>query len=121
VTAAVEATPHRRRLWMGAAGALFLLAALGARTSSLAYINQTTFEAAITDDHPDDPTMVYYMASAAKKSGSIEAGRKWLSRIPEPPWPVAIVERTVELATELDDPRVRDMAVDYLATIEADN
>jgi hypothetical protein len=121
VVAAVEAVPRRRRLWVGVAGALVLLAALATRTSSLAYVNQTTFEAAITDDHPEDPTMVYYMASVATKSGSIEAGRRWLSRIPDPPWPVAIVEGTVELATELDDPRVRDMAAEYLATIEADD
>ncbi len=100
-----EATP-RRTLWMVAAGVLVFLAALGTRTSSLAYIDQTTYEAAMIDDHPDDPTTVYYMALAAKKGGQAERARTWLTQMPEPPWPVAIVERVGSLANEYPDDEV---------------
>ena len=37
----------------------------------------------------------------------------WLSRIQAPPWPDAIVSRTVELADDLSEERVYDMAVEY--------
>ena len=91
---------------MLAAGVLVFLAALGTRTSSLAYIDQTTYEAAMIDDHPDDPTTVYYMALAARKGGQPERARTWLTQMPEPPWPVAIVERVGSLANEYTDDEV---------------
>lgn len=113
LVAAVEAVPRRRTLWAGVAIALLLVAALGTRTSSLAYINQTTYEAAMVDDHPDDPTVIYYMALAAKKSGQLQRAREWLSKMPKPPWPVAIEDRATALASELQELQVRDVEAQY--------
>jgi hypothetical protein len=113
VVAAVEARPKLRPLWWGLASILILISALGTRASSLAYVNQTAYERAMAADHPDDPTIVFYLARAAKKSGQIPLARQTLSRIPEPPWPIALVVPTVVLASELSDARVRDMAVAF--------
>jgi hypothetical protein len=113
VVAAVESRSKLRPLWWGLASVLILISALGARASSLAYVSQTAYERAMAADHPDDPTLVFYLARAAKKSGQISLARETLSGIPEPPWPTALVVPTVVLASELSDARVRDMAVEF--------
>jgi hypothetical protein len=113
VVAAVEARPQRRALWWATAGVLVLISALGTRTSSLAYVNQASYERAMVADHPDDPSIVFYLALIAKKSGQLELARERLANIQEPPWPVAIVVPTVVVAAELSDSRTRDMAIEY--------
>jgi hypothetical protein len=113
IVAAVEARPQRRMLWWGLASALVVIAALGTRTSSLAYLNQAAYERAMVADHPDDPTIVFYLAHTAKKSGQIPLARERLSQIQKPPWPIAIVVSTIVVAAELGDTQTRDMAIEY--------
>ena len=100
--------PGSRRLWV-----LVLVSALGTRASSLAYVSQATYERAMVADHPDDPTIVFYLARAAKQADQIGLARETLSRIPPPPWPIALVIPAFSLATELSDSNTRDMTIEY--------
>lgn len=108
---AVDAWSNRRALCWGVAAALLLVAALGTRTASLAYVSQTTYERALVEDHPDDSTTFFYLARIANESGQPELARQTLSKMPGPPWPSALVIPAFALATELSDSRTRDLAI----------
>lgn len=111
VARAVQAWSDRRAIVWGVAAALLLVAALGTRTASLVYVNQTTYEHAMLTDHPDDPTIVFYFARTAKESGDIEQARRALAKMPGPPWPSALVMPAFVFANELSDLRTRDLAM----------
>jgi len=113
VVEVVEARPRLRAVWWGIAIVLVLVSGLGTRASSLAYVNQTAYERAMLVDHPNDPTIVFYLARSAQRSGRVELARNILSQIQEPPWPVAIVVPTIVVAAELSDVRTRDTAIEY--------
>lgn len=111
VVAAVDSWSHRRVLWLATGSALVLVAALGTRAASLAYVSQATYERALISDHPDDPTTIFYLAKMAKESGQHALARRTLAKMPEPPWPSALIMPAFALASELSDSRLRDLAI----------
>lgn len=108
---AVDAWSNRRALCWGVAAAFLLVATVGTRTASLTYVSQATYERAMVDDHPDDPTTFFYLARIANESGQPGLARQTLSRMPGPPWPSALIIPAFALADELSDSRTRDLAI----------
>ncbi len=121
VTQAVDAWSQRGALVWGIAVALLLVAAIGTRTASLAYVNHTAYENAMLADHPDDPTMFFYYARTSQESAQPELARQALAKMPGPPWPEALVMPVFVLSTELSDFRTRDIAMAHALEAHSDN
>jgi hypothetical protein len=94
--------------------ALLLLAAVGTRDASRAYASQEAFDQALLRDHPDDPTIHYYLARAADRSGDRAALVEQLSAMPPLPWPRPIIAPTYELAAKISDAPRAHQAIDAL-------
>lgn len=98
------AVPKHQRAGRAAFGVAFLfLAAVGTSDASRAYANQEAFDRALLRDHADDPTIHYYFARAADRSGDTAGLREHLSAMPSPPWPRPIIAPTYELAAKVSD------------------
>jgi hypothetical protein len=121
VTQAVDSWSQRRALVWVVAAAVLLVAAIGTRTASLAYVNQTTYEHAMLTDHADDPTIFFYYARTSHESAQPELARQALTKMPPPPWPEALVMPAFILGTELSDFRTRDIAMAHALEAHSDN
>lgn len=98
------ALAKEHRLGLGAIGVVLLfLAVVGTSSASRAYANQEAFDRALLRDHSDDPTIHYYFARAADRSGDGAGLRKLLSAMPPPPWPRPIIVPTYELAAKVSN------------------
>jgi hypothetical protein len=108
---AVDAWSDRRILRWSVVVALVLTATLGTITASQFYEGQPAYERSLLDDYPDDPTIHYYLASIAKKTGQPSLAQERFEKMPDPPWPHALVMPAFLLARELSNERMRDVAI----------
>lgn len=113
VARAVDALSHRRVLRWGVATALVLTATLGTSVASRFYRNQASFERSLLNDYPDDPTVHFYLASIANKSGQRPLAQQRLQVMPGPPWPKPLIMHVYVLAQKLSDEKTRDVAIGY--------
>jgi hypothetical protein len=101
-----------------ATGALWvcvlLVAAAQTHHASAAYANQEAYDQALLRDHPDDPTIHYYLARAADRSGDTSGLQERLSGMPPPPWPRPIIVPTYELAAKVSDAERAQQAIDAM-------
>ncbi|MFW2388815.1 MAG: hypothetical protein ACN4G0_10790, partial [Polyangiales bacterium] len=93
---------------------LILLAAFQSRKASTAYAGQDSYDRALLRDHADDPSIHYYFARVASRSGDDEALREHLSSMPAPPWPRPIIVQTYDLAKRANDDAKSREAIDAL-------
>lgn len=121
VSSAVDAWSQRRALVWGVAAALLLVAAIGTRTASLAYVNHSAYEHAMLTDHVDDPTIFFYYARTSSESAQPELARQALAKMPGPPWPEALIMPVFLLSTELSDVRTRDIAMAHTLESHSNN
>lgn len=121
VARAVDAWSQRRALVWGVAAALLLVAAIGTRTASSAYVNHTAYEHAMLTDHADDPTMFFYYARTSNESAQPDLARQVLATMPGPPWPEALIMPAFVLSIELSDFRTRDIATAHALEAHSDN
>lgn len=99
---------------------MLIVSATQTHQASAAYASQEAYDEALLRDHPDDPTIHYYLARAADRSGNKAGIQERLSGMPPPPWPRPIVVPTYELATKVSDtPRARQ-AIEALVASEDD-
>lgn len=113
VAKAVNAWSHRRVLRWAVAAALVLTATLGTSVASRFYEHQASYERSLLDDYPDDPTIHFYLASIAQKSGQSSLALQRFQEMPAPPWPKPLIMPAYVLAQKLSDDRTRDVAIGY--------
>ncbi len=109
-----EASERRRLVYRVLGVALLVVAAVGTREASGAYASQEAFDEALLRDHSDDPTIHYYFARAANRSGDEAGLRERLSAMPPLPWPRPIIAPTYELALKISDTPRAHQAIDAL-------
>ncbi len=102
-------------LWVG----LLVVAAVQTHHASTAYASQDTYDQALLRDHPDDPTIHYYLARAADRSGDSSGLRERLSAMPPPPWPRPIIVPTYELAAKVSDAERAQQAIDAMVASQS--
>ena len=107
-----------------AVGALWvvvlLLAASHTHDASAAYASQEAYDRALLSDHSDDPTIHYYFARAADRSGDMAGLQERLSAMPPPPWPRPIIVPTYELAVKAADEPKAHQAISALLGSQSD-
>lgn len=113
VAKAVDAWSHRRVLRWSIAAALVLTAILGTSVASRFYEHQASYERSLLDDYPDDPTIHFYLASIAQKTGQRSLALQRFQEMPAPPWPKSLVMPAYVLAQKLSDDQTRDVAIRY--------
>lgn len=96
------------------AAALLVLAGVQTHRASATYAGQDAYDAALLRDHADDPSIHYYLARAADRSGDEPALRARLADMPPPPWPQPIVVPVFELAEKVSNSSLAIQAVDEL-------
>ncbi|MBW2548813.1 MAG: hypothetical protein JRE82_16630, partial [Deltaproteobacteria bacterium] len=109
-----EASERRRLAYRVLGVALLVVAAVGTREASRAYASQEAFDQALLRDHSDDPTIHYYFARAANRSGDEADLRERLSAMPPLPWPRPIIAPIYELALKISDTPRAHQAIDAL-------
>ena len=120
VARAVSRRPGRRTAFGALGVTALLVASFLTHAASSAYASQEAYDRALLIEHPDDPTIHYYFARAADRSGDEARLRERLSAMPPPPWPRPIIVPTYELAAKASDsPRTRQ-AIDALVASKDD-
>jgi hypothetical protein len=71
-------------------------------------------------DHPADPSIHYYFARAADRSGDEAGLRERLSAMPPLPWPRPIIAPIYELAAKISDGTRAHQAIDALVASKDD-
>jgi hypothetical protein len=96
-----QRAPERaRRVIVLLCAIVLLFSAFQLHRASEAYADQRAYETALLADHPEDPTIHYYFARAADRSGDVDALRDRLAAMPSPSWPRPIIVPTYELASK---------------------
>jgi hypothetical protein len=120
VARAVSRRPGARTAF-GALGVIALLvASFMTHAASSTYASQEAYDRALLIEHPDDPTIHYYFARAADRSGDEARLRERLSAMPPPPWPRPIIVPTYELAAKASDTLRIRQAIDALVASKDD-
>jgi hypothetical protein len=88
--------------------------------ASKAYASQEAYDRALMVDHPADPSIHYYFARAADRSGDEAGLRERLSAMPPLPWPRPIIAPIYELAAKISDATRAHQAIDALVASKDD-
>ena len=107
-------TTRRARAFAVAGAALLVALALQTKRASATYSSQAAHDAALVEDHPLDPTVHYYLARAAGRSGDLALLDARLAQMPGPPWPRAIAVPTYELAARIGNDEKTRQAISAL-------
>ena len=111
---AAASTAGRARALAATGAALLVALAVQTRRVSATYASQAAQDAALLRDRPGDPTVHYYLARAAGRSGNLALLDARLAEMPGPPWPRAIVVPTYELAARIGNAEKTRQAISAL-------